>query len=191
MSIFFRIFFLKLQYLYMFYLCIIRKNYFYSPSHLKMPCHRAIKFWLLKRILPRRPITQPWSSKVEPLPELGPKSNRVLSLKLIMEEISNSIMAVTIKISIIIFNLQPWFQVSSTKMHVYFCTKNKIALWEITLLEITLSEGLLSGIMKPLLSRQTAKVQKVPMTATKNQNWKKLFEFFWQVFYHIATIIAR
>ena len=120
---------------------------FYSPSHLKMPCHRAIKFWLLKRILPRRPITQPWSSKVEPLPELGPKSNRVLSLKLIMEEISNSIMAVTIKISIIIFNLQPWFQVSSTKMHVYFCTKNKIALWEITLLEITLGEGLLSGIM--------------------------------------------
>ena len=85
-----------------------------------MPCHRAIKFWLLKRILPRRPITQPWSSKVEPLPELEPKSNQALSLKLIMEEISNSIMAVTIKISIIIFNLQPWFQVSiSTKIYIF------------------------------------------------------------------------
>ena len=87
------------------------QNYYYSPRHLKMPCHRAIKLWPLKLILPRRPITQPWSSKVEPSPELGPKSNRALSLKLIMEEISSNIMAVTIKISIIIFNLLHWFQV--------------------------------------------------------------------------------
>ena len=149
-----------MQYLYTYTYMYVYANYYYSPSHLKMPCHRAIKFWLLKRILPRRPITQPWSSKVEPLPELGPKSNRVLSLKLIMEEISNSIMAVTIKISIIIFNLQPWFQVSSTKMHVYFCTKNKIALWEITSLEITLGEGLLSGIMKPLYKDRLRKYKK-------------------------------
>ena len=101
-----------MQYLYTYTYMYVYVNYYYSPSHLKMPCHRAIKFWPLKLILPLRPITQRWSSKVEPSPELGPKSNRALSLKLIMEGISNNIMAVTIKISIIIFNLLHWFQVS-------------------------------------------------------------------------------
>ena len=107
-----------MQYLYTYTYMYVYANYYYSPSHLKMPCHRAIKFWPLKLILPLRPITQRWSSKVEPSPELGPKSNRALSLKLIMEGISNNIMAVTIKISIIIFNLLHWFQVS-TRIFTY------------------------------------------------------------------------